>query len=72
MARAKETQGVSKELEKHIKELLKIVDQDAENPEYLKNKLAVIDRYLKLESLKQKDADANFGAGFNDDNAADY
>ena len=50
---------VDPELEKAVKELVK----SATTP---KDKMAAIDRWLKLEAIKAKMQDDGFGAGFDD------
>ncbi|MDE2020297.1 MAG: hypothetical protein KGJ13_08185 [Patescibacteria group bacterium] len=59
---AKKSKGVDPELEKSIQELLKTVMADSEAS--LTDKMKVLDRALKLEQIKQKIADENFGTGF--------
>ena len=62
----KKDRGINPELEKHINKLMAEVmsDQTAS----ITDKMKVIDRALKLEALKMKDADEGYGAGlFMDD-----
>lgn len=62
----KKDRGINPELEKHINKLMAEVmsDQTAS----ITDKMKVIDRALKLEALKMKDADEGYGAGlFGDD-----
>lgn len=59
---AKKSKGVDPELEKSIQELLKQVMADTEAS--LTDKMKVLDRALKLEQIKQKISDDNFGTGF--------
>ena len=62
----KKEKGINPELEKHINKLMAevMVDQTAS----ITDKMKVIDRALKLEALKMKDADEGYGAGlFGDD-----
>jgi hypothetical protein len=58
--------GVNAELEKFIQEWLKKVSLDTEASEL--DKARVVDRFLKLEAIKAKMTDENFGQGlFGDD-----
>lgn len=59
---AKKQKGVDPELEKAIQELLKSVMADTKAS--LTDKMKVLDRALKLEQIKQKISDENFGTGF--------
>jgi hypothetical protein len=62
----KKEKGINPELEKHINKLMAevMVDPTAS----ITDKMKVIDRALKLEALKMKDADEGYGAGlFGDD-----
>jgi len=62
---SKKPQGVYPELEKAVKKLLKeiMADKDAS----LTDKMRVVDRALKLETVKAKFDDASFGVGFDDE-----
>ena len=64
MAAAKKS-GISPDLEGAIKKLLKEVMSDKEAT--LTDKVKVLDRALKLEALKQKVSDEQWGKGFFDD-----
>lgn len=66
---AKKSKGVDPELETSIRELLKQVMADADAS--LTDKMKVLDRALKLEQIKQKIADENFGTGFFSDEEED-
>ena len=62
----KKEKGINPALEKAINELMAVVmiDPTATSTD----KMKVIDRALKLEALKMKDADEGYGAGlFGDD-----
>ena len=62
----KKDRGINPELEKHINKLMAEVMQDPTAS--ITDKMKVIDRALKLEALKMKDADEGYGAGlFGDD-----
>jgi hypothetical protein len=61
MSRSK-TKGLSPELEKAVADLLKQVMADPEAS--LTDKTKVLDRALKLEQIKQKIADDEWGKGF--------
>jgi len=61
----KKKTGVDAELEKAISKLLKEIMKDEEST--LDAKLKVIDRSIKLEALKAKMDDSNFGLGFMSD-----
>lgn len=64
---SKKTKGLNPELEQAISELLKQVMAD--ETASLTDKTKVLDRALKLEQIKQKIADDEWGKGFfnNDD-----
>ena len=59
---SKKKTGINPELEKHINQLLSAVmmDQTASITE----KMKVVDRALKLEQLKAKISDDEWGSGF--------
>ncbi len=61
MARKKE-QGINPALEKAISDALEYV-MDDENKATIVEKMRVIDRALKLEALKAKLSDADWGSG---------
>ena len=61
MSRKKE-KGIHPELEKHINQLLTIVMAD--DTASITEKMKVVDRALKLEALKAKFSDDEWGAGF--------
>jgi len=62
----KKDRGINPELEKHINKLMAEVMSDQTSS--ITDKMKVIDRALKLEALKMKDADEGYGAGlFGDD-----
>lgn len=62
----KKDKGINPELEKHINKLMAEVMSDPVAS--ITDKMKVIDRALKLEALKMKDADEYYGAGlFGDD-----
>jgi hypothetical protein len=66
MSRKKAEKGINPALEKAINELLAQVMVDPTAT--LTDKAKIIDRALKLEALKMKDADEGYGAGlFGDD-----
>jgi len=58
----KKTKGLNPELEQAISKLLKQVMDDASAS--LTDKTKVLDRALKLEQIKQKIADDEWGKGF--------
>lgn len=62
---SKKKTGINPELEKHINQLLSAVmmDQTASITE----KMKVVDRALKLEQLKAKISDDEWGSGFMND-----
>jgi hypothetical protein len=61
---SKKKTGINPELEKHINKLLEqvMVDETASITE----KMKVVDRALKLEQLKAKISDDEYGSGFFD------
>lgn len=66
MSRKKPEKGINPALEKAINELMVVVMTDPTAS--ITDKMKVIDRALKLEALKMKDADEGYGAGlFGDD-----
>jgi hypothetical protein len=66
MSRKKAENGINPALEKAINELMAVVMIDPTAS--ITDKMKVIDRALKLEALKMKDADEGYGAGlFGDD-----
>ena len=66
MSRAAPKKGIDPALEKAISAMLK--EAMAAGSEYsVTDKVKIIDRALKLEAIKQKMDDANFGSGFTDD-----
>lgn len=66
MSRKKPEKGINPALEKAINELMAAVMIDPTAS--ITDKMKVIDRALKLEALKMKDADEGYGAGlFGDD-----
>lgn len=54
--------GINPELEKHINELLSAVMMD--ETASITEKMKVVDRALKLEQLKAKISDDEWGSGF--------
>ena len=66
MSRKKPEKGINPALEKAINELMAVVMLDPTAS--ITDKMKVIDRALKLEALKMKDADEGYGSGlFGDD-----
>jgi len=63
MSRKKE-KGINPDLDKFISELMSQVMNDPQAS--VTDKVKVLDRALKLEALKLKDADEGWGAGFMD------
>jgi hypothetical protein len=61
---SKKAKGINPELEKALNELLKQVMADPTAT--ITDKMRVADRALKLEALKLKDSDSEWGAGFMD------
>jgi hypothetical protein len=62
----KKEKGINSDLEAAINKLMAQVMTDPEAS--ITDKMKVIDRALKLEALKMKDADEGYGAGlFGDD-----
>jgi len=64
MSRKKSEKGINPDLDKFISELMSQVMNDPEAS--VTDKVKVLDRALKLEALKLKDADEGWGAGFMD------
>ena len=62
---AKKTPGIDQSLEKAIADLLKEVSTNAEWT--LTDKMKILDRALKLEALKLKMTNDDWGSGFNTD-----
>ena len=62
---AKKTVGIDPSLEKAIADLLKEVSTNAEWT--LTDKMKILDRALKLEALKLKMTNDDWGSGFNTD-----
>ena len=62
---AKKTTGIDQSLEKAIADLLKEVSTNAEWT--LTDKMKILDRALKLEALKLKMTNDDWGSGFNTD-----
>jgi len=65
MTRKKKVQGFNPDLEKAISSLLKDVMDDKESS--LTDKARIIDRALKLEAIRLKAQDDQWGSGFLDD-----
>jgi hypothetical protein len=61
---SKKAKGINPELEKALNELLRQVMADPTAT--ITDKMRVADRALKLEALKLKDSDSEWGAGFMD------
>jgi len=61
---SKKAKGINPELEKALNELLRQVMNDPTAT--ITDKMRVADRALKLEALKLKDSDSEWGAGFMD------
>ena len=61
----KKTTGIDPSLEKAIADLLKEVSTNAEWT--LTDKMKILDRALKLEALKLKMTNDDWGSGFNTD-----
>jgi len=61
---SKKNKGINPELEKHINQLLTIVMAD--DTASITEKMKVVDRALKLEALKAKVSDDEYGSGFFD------
>ena len=64
MSRKSKDKGINPELDKFIADLMTQVMNDPEAS--VTDKVKVLDRALKLEALKLKDADEGWGAGFMD------
>ena len=58
----KRDKGINPELEKHINQLLSAVMSDPQAS--ITEKMKVVDRALKLEQLKAKISDDEWGSGF--------
>ena len=58
----KKEKGINPELEKHINQLLSAVMSDPTAS--ITEKMKVVDRALKLEQLKAKISDDEYGTGF--------
>lgn len=61
----KKDKGINPELEKHINQLLSAVMNDPDAS--ITEKMKVVDRALKLEQLKAKISDDEYGSGFFND-----
>jgi hypothetical protein len=59
---SKKAKGINPELENAISKLMKEVMADPTAT--ITDKMRVLDRALKLEQLKMKDADSEWGSGF--------
>lgn len=59
---SKKAKGINPELESAISKLMKEVMADTTAT--ITDKMRVIDRALKLEQLKMKDSDSEWGSGF--------
>lgn len=59
---SKKTKGINPELENAINKMMKEIMADSTAT--ITDKMRVIDRALKLEQLKMKDADSEWGNGF--------
>lgn len=59
---SKKAKGINPELENAINKLMKEVMADTTAT--ITDKMRVLDRALKLEQLKMKDADSEWGSGF--------
>jgi hypothetical protein len=59
---SKKVKGINPELENAISKLMKEVMTDPTAT--ITDKMRVLDRALKLEQLKMKDADSEWGSGF--------
>jgi hypothetical protein len=59
---SKKAKGINPELEKAINSLMASVTSDPNAT--ITDKMRVIDRALKLEQLKLKDSDSEWGSGF--------
>lgn len=65
----KKDKGINPELEKHINQLLSAVMNDPDAS--ITEKMKVVDRALKLEQLKAKISDDEYGSGFFTDDEDD-
>ena len=59
---SKKAKGINPELESAISKLMKEVMADSTAT--ITDKMRVLDRALKLEQLKMKDSDSEWGSGF--------
>jgi hypothetical protein len=59
---SKKAKGINPELENAINKMMKEVMADTTAT--ITDKMRVIDRALKLEQLKMKDSDSEWGSGF--------
>ena len=59
---SKKAKGINPELESAISKLMKEVMADPTAT--ITDKMRVLDRAIKLEQLKMKDADSEWGSGF--------
>jgi len=59
---SKKAKGINPELENAINKLMKEVMADSTAT--ITDKMRVLDRALKLEQLKMKDSDSEWGSGF--------
>ena len=59
---SKKAKGINPELESAISKLMKEVMADTTAT--ITDKMRVLDRALKLEQLKMKDSDSEWGSGF--------
>jgi len=66
---SKKAKGINPELESAISKLMKEVMADPTAT--ITDKMRVLDRALKLEQLKMKDADSEWGCGFGLDDDED-
>ena len=66
---SKKAKGINPELESAISKLMKEVMADPTAT--ITDKMRVLDRALKLEQLKMKDADSEWGSGFGLDDDED-
>ena len=66
---SKKAKGINPELESAISKLMKEVMADPTAT--ITDKMRVLDRALKLEQLKMKDSDSEWGSGFGLDDDVD-
>lgn len=59
---SKKAKGINPELENAINKMMKEIMADSTAT--ITDKMRVIDRALKLEQLKMKDSDSEWGSGF--------